>query len=260
MRTRFVDIDDRMEDLADRMRAAPELGEEFIRRYELSWLYHENALEGVVYTGQELATALENQPLADVTFVGTLQEIRNHKTAIDLVRQEAAAKKLRVNLTLVKRLYETLGTGFDGRAVADFRKDMPLHRAYFHEIAHPLKIPALLQKVLESCDSADFRNAHPVQRAAKLHHGFMQVFPFTENSGRVARLLEPGAAPGRVPAPVHHPRDGSAAVLRVAPPARDDAPGSHDRGARQRPQPGREVLPRGSRQGAEGGSVAPLTG
>jgi Fic family protein len=189
MRTRFVDIDDRMEDLADRMRADPELGEEFQQRYELSWLYHENALEGVVYTGHELSAALENQPLADATFVGALQAIRNHKAAIDIVRAEATSKKLRVNLTLVKRLYETLGAGFESRSVAEFRKDMPLHRAYFHEIAHPAKIPALLQKVLESCDSADFRNAHPVQRAAKLHHAFMQVFPFTENSGRVARLL-----------------------------------------------------------------------
>jgi Fic family protein len=188
MRIRFVDIDDRMEDLADRMREAPDLGEEFLHRYELSWLYHENALEGVVYTSQELATALLNQPLADVTFVGALQEIRNHKIAIDLVREEAKAKKLRVNMTLVKRLYETLGGGTE-RAAAEFRKDMPLHRAYFHEIAQPAKIPALLQRVVESCDSADFRNAHPIQRAAKLHHGFMQVFPFTENSGRVARLL-----------------------------------------------------------------------
>jgi len=188
MRTRFVDIDDRMEDLADRMRVDPELGEEFYSRYELSWLYHENALEGVVYTGLELATALANAPLADATFVGALHEIRSHKIAIDLVREEAKAKKLRVNLTLVKKLYETLGAGTD-RSVSEFRKDMPLHRAYFHEIAQPAKIPVLLQKVLESCDSADFRNAHPVQRAAKLHHGFMQVYPFTENSGRVARLL-----------------------------------------------------------------------
>jgi len=189
MRTRFVDIDDRMEDLADRMRADPDLGEDFLQRYELSWLYHENALEGVVYSGQELATALANHPLADASFVGVLQEIRNHKIAIDLVREEAKAKKLRVNLTFVKRLYETLAAGQEARSVAEFRKDMPLHRAYFHEIAHPAKIPALLQKVLEACDSSDFRNAHPVQRAAKLHHGFMQVFPYTENSGRVARLL-----------------------------------------------------------------------
>jgi Fic family protein len=186
MRTRFVDIDDRMEDLADRMRAAPELGEEFLHRYELSWLHHENALEGVVYTGQELATALANQPLADATFMGALQEIRNHKIAIDLVREDAKAKKLRINLTLVRKLYETLGRD---RSLAEFRKDMPLHRAYFHEIAQPAKIPALLQKLLDSCDSADFRNAHPIQRASRLHHGFMQVFPYTDDSGRVARLL-----------------------------------------------------------------------
>ena len=189
MRTRFVDIDDRMEDLADRMRSDPDLGEDFLERYELSWLYHENALEGVVYSGQELATALANAPLADVTFVGALHEIRNHKIAIDLVREEAKSKKLRVNMTLVKKLYETLGAGIEGRSIAEFRKDMPLHRSYFHEIAQPARIAAALQKVLDACDSADFRNAHPIQRAARLHHGFMQVFPFTENSGRVARLL-----------------------------------------------------------------------
>jgi Fic family protein len=189
MRTRFVDIDDRMDDLADRMRSDPDLGEDFLQRYELSWLYHENALEGVVYSGQELATALANAPLADVTFVGALHEIRNHKIAIDLVREEAKSKKLRVNMTLVKKLYETLGAGIEGRSIAEFREDMPLHRSYFHEIAQPSRIAAALQKVLDACDSADFRNAHPIQRAARLHHGFMQVFPFTENSGRVARLL-----------------------------------------------------------------------
>jgi Fic family protein len=189
MRTRFVDLDDRMDDLGDRMRADAELTGEFLRRYELSWLYHENALEGVVYTGQELATALDQPPLADASFVSTLQEIRNHKIAVDLIREEARSKKVRINLTLVRKLHETLAGGPDAKNAAEFRKDMPLHRAYFHEIAQPAKIPALLQKALDACDSADFRNAHPIQRAAKLHHGFMQVFPYTDNSGRVARLL-----------------------------------------------------------------------
>jgi Fic family protein len=188
MRTRFVDIDDRMDDLADRMRGDAELAGEFLRRYELSWLYHENALEGVVYTGQELATALDHPPVSDASFVSVLQDIRNHRTAADLIREEARSKKVRVNLTLVRKLNETLAGGPDAKGV-EFRKDMPLHRAYFHEIAQPAKIPAMLQKVLDACESADFRNAHPIQRAAKLHHGFMQVFPYTEHSGRIARLL-----------------------------------------------------------------------
>lgn len=189
MKTRFVDIDDRMDDLSDRMRSDPELTAEFLRRYELSWLHHENALEGIVYSGLELATALDNPPVADATFVSALQEIRNHKAAYDLVLEEAKAKKLRVNLTLVRKLYDTLVAGSEGKNGAEFRKDMPLHRAYFHEIAQPAKIPVLLQKLLDACDSAEFRNAHAIQRASKLHHGFMQVFPYTDNSGRVARLL-----------------------------------------------------------------------
>lgn len=188
MRTRYVDIDDRMDDLAERLRDDPELGEDFLAKYELSWLYHDNALEGVVYSSAELATALANAPLADATFVSALQEIRNHKLAMDLVREEAGAKKLKINLTTVKRLHETLHRGSEVNA-SDYRKDMPLHRAYFHDIAQPPKIQPLLQKLLDACETADFRHAHPVQQAARLHHGFMQVYPYTQNSGRLARLL-----------------------------------------------------------------------
>lgn len=189
MRTRYVDIDDRMEDLAERMRGDPELATEFLQRYELSWLYHENALEGVVYSGQELATALANAPLADATFVSALQEIRNHKVALDLVREEARSKKPKLNLTVVRRLHDTLCQPAGEGGAADCRKDMPLHRAYFHDIAQPQKIQPLLQKLLDTCETADFRHAHPIQQAARLHHGFMQVYPFTSHSGRVARLL-----------------------------------------------------------------------
>jgi Fic family protein len=190
MRTRYVDIDDRMEDLADRMCGQPEIAREFLERYELSWLYHENALEGLVYTPQELAAAMTNPPVADATFVSALQGIKNHKLALDLVREEARAKKPRVTLALVKRLYETLGTGAGGKpAAAEFRKDMPLHRAYFHEIAQPAKIEAQLAKLLEWCESADFRSSHPIHKASKLQHSFMAIYPYTDGSGKIARLL-----------------------------------------------------------------------
>jgi Fic family protein len=189
MRTRFVDIDDRMQDLADRMRREPEIAEDFLRRYELSWLYHENALEGVVYAPQELAAAVANQPIADASFVSALAGLRNHRAALEIVREEARAKKPKINVALVKRLHETLVGAAAKGMPTELRKDMPLHRAYFHDIAQPTKIPALLDKVLAQTDTADFRNAHPIQSATRLQHGFMQVFPYTDNSGRIARLL-----------------------------------------------------------------------
>jgi Fic family protein len=189
MRTRYLDLDDRTEDLAERMREEPAIAQDFLRKYELSWIYHENALEGVIYSSQELSAALANQPVADATIVGAFQDIRNHKVAIDLVRLEAKAKKPRVNLTVIKRIYEALGAGIPGRSQAEYRKDMPLHRAYFHEIAPAAKIPFLLGKLIDYCSSADFRQSHTLQQASKVHHGLMQIYPFTESSGRVARLL-----------------------------------------------------------------------
>jgi Fic family protein len=189
MRTRYVDIDDRHKDLAARMRRAPEVAEGFLRKWDLSWLYHENALEGAVYSSQELELALENQPVADASFLGALRELRNHKAALDLVRQEARAKRLKVNVALLKRLFETLGAGIEGRSTVQWRTDMPLHRTYFHEIAQPARIQPDLAKLLEGWNTAEVRATHPVQQAVKIHHGLVQVFPFTEQSGRIGRLL-----------------------------------------------------------------------
>lgn len=189
MRSRYVDIDDISEDFRDLLADEPEIAQDFQRKYELSWLYHDSALEGVVLTGLEMAMALANQPVAEATAVSLYREVQNAKLAIDYVRAEAAGKKLRVNLTIIKKIYETLGAGIDGKSVAEYRKDIPLHRAYFHEIAPPARIPFLLGKLVDFCDSSEFRSLHPIQKASRVSHAFMQVYPFTENSGRVARLL-----------------------------------------------------------------------
>ncbi len=189
MRNRYLDIDDRTEDLAERMRDDHAITADLLGKYELSWIYHENALEGIIYTSHELSMALANQPVADATVVGAFQEIRNHKAAIDLVRAEAAGKRPRVNLTIIKRIYETLGAGIQVKSTAEYRKDIPLHRAYFHEIAQPAKIAFQLGKLVDYCESAEWKNSHPLQQASKVHHAFMQIYPFTESSGKVARLL-----------------------------------------------------------------------
>ncbi|HTP24523.1 MAG TPA: Fic family protein [Anaeromyxobacteraceae bacterium] len=189
MRSRYLDLEDRTQDLAQLLNEEPALAQEFFWKYELSWIYHENALEGVVFTGQELAAALTNQPLAEASSVSAHRGIRNFKVAIDLVRSEAATKKPRITHELVYKLYETIHAGVEARSGAELRKDIPLHRAYFHDIAHPSKIAPQLQKLVDWCDSPEFRNAHAIHKASKLHHAFMQVYPYSDGSGTIARLL-----------------------------------------------------------------------
>lgn len=188
---RFQELDDRLEDLNDLMRLRKHAVAEFERLYELSWIHHDNALEGIVLSASEMQAALHPAMLApsDTSTTILYTEVRNHKSAIDFVREEAKNKKSSINMTLVKKLYEILGKGFEGRDQAVFRKDMPLHRTYFHDIAQPAKIPPMLEKVMEMAQTSEFKENHPIRQAARLHHGFMQVFPFTENSGKVARLM-----------------------------------------------------------------------
>ena len=56
-RTRYMDLDDRTEDARHLMRERPREARDFMEKYELSWVYHENALEGMVLTHAELRQA-----------------------------------------------------------------------------------------------------------------------------------------------------------------------------------------------------------
>ena len=47
-RTQYLDLDDRTEDVRELMRERPRETRDFLDKYELSWVYHECALEGMV--------------------------------------------------------------------------------------------------------------------------------------------------------------------------------------------------------------------
>lgn len=189
MRNRYVDIEDRSEDLRDLLRNEPELRADYLRKFELTLLHHENALEGVVYTIQELDAALRGVTVAEASVMNGYRDIVNHEAAFAIVREEAAAKKPKVTMALVKKLHETLSRGFDSKNGLELRAEMPLHRTYFHEIAQPPKIAGLLGKLLEAVDGSDFKSLQPIQRAARFQLEFMRIFPYTDTSGRIARLV-----------------------------------------------------------------------
>ncbi len=115
MRTRYVDIDDRMEDLAERMRGDPES-----RRRVPAPVRALVAVPRERAGGRRLLEpGARHRPRPAGAHRrhlrrARLTEIRNHKAAIDLVREEARAKKLKLNPALSKRLYETLGAGHRG--------------------------------------------------------------------------------------------------------------------------------------------------
>jgi Fic family protein len=188
-RTRYMDLDDRTEDVRELMRERPGSAREFLERYELSWIYHENALEGLVLTHAELRQAFDPTGVVDSSMVHTFTEVRNQRAAIDFVKQEAANPTVKYSFALVKKLYEILFQGLPNRMPVSLRRDMPLHRTYFHDIVQPVQIQPALEQLFDLMNGEEFGKMHPIKQATHSHHRFMEIFPFSDHSGKVGRML-----------------------------------------------------------------------
>jgi len=170
--------------------------EAFRRRYleslDMSWIYHDSALEGVVYSFQELKTAIDpnTNVVQDSTLQPICEEIRCHKRAIDFVRDFATKKRVPVSLETVKHIYLVLHPEDGDIKTVKYRKDIPQHRLYFHEYAPPDKITYKVRQIVDWINDPETKKGRNALRiAARAHYDLLRVFPFAQDSGKVARLL-----------------------------------------------------------------------
>ena len=159
---------------------------------DMSWIYHDSAIEGVVYTFQELRTAIDPTAtvVADSSMQPVCEEIRRHREALDYIRDYAVKKRLPINLDVVKKIYLILHPEEGDTKTVRYRKDIPQHRLYFHEYAPPDKITYKMRQVVDWTNDPETRRTRsPIRLAARAHYDLLRVFPFTNDSGKVARLF-----------------------------------------------------------------------
>ena len=186
MRQRYLEIDERTRHVRALLATSGLSAQEFQDMYDASWIYHENGLEGVVLTYPEIKSAIDNKIISDVSLLPTYKDIKNQKRCIDIVREKALTKRFNVTLSFLHELRGILLD--DANAGATFRRDIPIHRTYFHEIAQPSKIPTLLAKVIDYLKQKE-KDQNPIEFAANVHHRFIRVFPYSQHSGTIGRLL-----------------------------------------------------------------------
>lgn len=171
-------------------------GEEFRREYsesfDMSWIYHDSALEGVVYTYQELKTAIDPRVtvVPDSSMQPVCEEIRRHKSALDLVRDLGEKKRSPITVDVIKKIYLVLHPEEGDLKSVKYRKDIPQHRLYFHEYAPPDKIAYRVRQVVDWLNGPEPKKIKdPIRVAARVQYDLVRVFPFAQDSGKVARLL-----------------------------------------------------------------------
>lgn len=183
---RVAVLDRLMADASDAVRL------DYQGKLDLSWVHHDSALEGIVYEIPDLLRAMKGEAPTDPASVPVYDEIRQTKAAIDLVRQLAEEKsKLKIDLDVLKDLYVCLAPDeVEGKKPPAYRKDIPVHRLYFHDIEVPDKIVPRLRQFVTWLNSAEVREqTHPVRLAAKAHFQLLHIYPFPKHSGRLARLV-----------------------------------------------------------------------
>jgi Fic family protein len=170
---------------------------EFLARYQenfdMSWIYHDAALEGVVYTYAELTAALRGDdagPPLDSSVAPIFDGIRRQKAAIDYVRNVAAKKRTPINVEMIKQLYTILHPEEGDLKSVKYRRDVPQHRLYFHEYAAPDKINYRVRQVVDWLNDPETRKkVGTLRMAAKAHYDLGRTYPFPVDSGKVARLF-----------------------------------------------------------------------
>lgn len=188
MKSRYQKIDDRLDELRGWMDSNRGQVQDFAGKFEMSYIYHENAIEGIVVTGPELVAALSTMDEAtDSSLVSVYQEIRTLKQGIDFIRSCLANPEARLSLEMAGRLNTLLNPAPESQG---YRKEPQLnHRSYMHEIARPEDIPERMTAFFDELDGSDFRELHPIDQACHLHWELMQIFPYAERTGKLVRLL-----------------------------------------------------------------------
>src|SRR3954454_7110157 len=100
MDAKFFELDAKMDLLRGKLASFPSnIIKDYQDRLDVSWIFHDNALEGVVLSYSELKAAIDQRIISDVTLIPMYEEVRNHKLAVDFVREgqnvaaQSAAKK-----------------------------------------------------------------------------------------------------------------------------------------------------------------------
>jgi Fic family protein len=158
----------------------------FDERLLSSWIYHDFALEGTVLAEAEIKAAVDPEIISSSSLIPAYNHIIAMRDAIGHVL-ESRRKRLTLNLEWLKRLHVLL-LPIDKKDQVQYRKDNPIHRMYFHDLARADKISYRMRKLTDWFRTEECKRAHPLELAVEVHREVIRVFPWPEISGRVARL------------------------------------------------------------------------
>lgn len=152
---------------------------------QIEYIYNSNAIEGNTLTLRETQLVLEEGITVGGKPLREIMEVRNHPEAIEFIENVAKSNELKeeyiltVHQIIMKNSIEDAGR-YRTREVRIAGTNYMPPPAY--EV--PFEIRGMIEKYNRNPDEFV-----PIELAAWVHHKLVQIHPFHDGNGRVARLL-----------------------------------------------------------------------
>jgi Fic family protein len=146
--------------------------------------YHSNAIEGNSLTLQETKVVIEEGITIGGKSLSEHLEATGNARGYDSIEELARSSKP-LNQIMIQELHELVTRGWledsghyrtQNVRIAGAKKSPPNFS----------KVPVLIDKLF---DQIKRMKTHTIIKASFFHHGFVQIHPFSDGNGRVARLL-----------------------------------------------------------------------
>ncbi|MCA9635449.1 MAG: Fic family protein [Myxococcales bacterium] len=166
---------------------SPSQRQSFEEKLMMSWIHHDFALEGTVLTVAEIKAAIDDEIISSSSLIPAYDHIIAVAEGIHHIL-DSRGQRVTLSLEWLKKLYQLLLPAGKKDQV-QYRKDNPIHRMYFHDLAAADKISYRMRKLTDWFRTDECRKAHPIELATEVHRELIRIFPWPDISGRVARLV-----------------------------------------------------------------------
>ncbi|MFZ5625914.1 MAG: Fic family protein [Bacillota bacterium] len=152
----------------------------------VEWTYNSNAIEGNTLTIYETKVVLEGITIGGKSLKEHL-EVINHKDAI-LYLEELVDKDAPLTEWEIKNIHRLVLKNIDDANAGVYRKENVIISGAKHRPPQHFLVKEQMENLIKQYQG-EWRNLHPIERAALLHGEFVKIHPFVDGNGRTARLL-----------------------------------------------------------------------
>ena len=153
----------------------------------LEWTYHSNALEGNTLSLRETQVVLEGLTVGGGKTLREHLEVVNHANAVDYL-EGIVSRQEPLTPLVARQLHALILRGIDDENAGQWRM-VPMAISGSQHVPPPPSHVAPMMRDLFDWYDGEALKLYPVVRAARFHHQFVFIHPFSDGNGRTARLL-----------------------------------------------------------------------